>query len=95
MKVDNDAIYFINILCNCKYYIIHMLPWWEKQNQLTPQTRKHTGSRKVEGYCVSRMMVTRENNGKVSYIRTRTPGISEAKHLPLPLTVKQEVREKV
>ena len=67
----------------------------EKQNQLTPQTRKHRGSCKVEGYCVSRMMVTRENNGKVSYIQTRTPGISEAKHLPLPLTVKQEVREKV
>ena len=45
------------------------------------------------------MTVTRENSGKVSvkYIRTHTnhtPGISEVKHLPLPLTVKQELREK-
>ena len=65
----------------------------------TSQARKHRGSRKVEGYCISRMMVTREKSGKVSvkYTRTHTnhtPGISEAKHLPLPLNVKQEVREK-
>ena len=28
------------------------------------------------------------------YIRTHTPGIAEARHIPLPNSVKEEVREK-
>ena len=45
------------------------------------------------------MTVTRREDGKVSakYIRTHThhtPGIGEAKHLPLSQGVKQKVREK-
>ena len=45
------------------------------------------------------MMVTKREDGKVSarYIRTHThhtPGIGEAKHLPLSQSVKQKVREK-
>ena len=45
------------------------------------------------------MTVTKQKSGKVTarYIRTHTnhtPGIAEAKHLPLPEVVKREVREK-
>ena len=74
-----------------------------KENRLpkkTTQTRKHRLSRKLEeGYCISRMMVTKREDGKVSarYIQTHThhtPGIGEAKHLPLSQSVKQKVREK-
>ena len=57
----------------------------EKENRLpkkTSQTRKHRGSRKVEGYCISRMMVTRENSGKVpvkyqcSFVRSARSAVS-------------------
>ena len=65
----------------------------------TTQSRKKRGSRKTEGYCISRTTVTKEKSGKVStrYIRTHTghtPGISEARYLPLSQAAKQEVREK-
>jgi hypothetical protein len=61
--------------------------------------RKHRGSRKLDGYCLSRITAKKERGGKVSvqYIRTHTnhtPGIAEAKHIPLPQTVKREVRGK-
>lgn len=74
-----------------------------KQNQQpkkTTQSRRLRGSRKLHDYCISRMTVTEDKcNGKVSlrYMRTHTnhsPGIEEAKHLPLPQAVRQEVQEK-
>ena len=63
----------------------------------TTQTRN--GSRKLEEYCLSRITVRKEKNGKMSahYIRTHTnntPGITEAKPIPLPSAVKEEVRKK-
>ena len=63
------------------------------------QIRKHRGSRKLEEYCLSRIMVRKEKSGKINvqYIRTHTnhaPGIAESKHIPLPQSVKEEVREK-
>ena len=63
----------------------------------TTQTRN--GSRKLEQYCLSRITVGKEKNGKVSAhcIRTHTnhtPGITEAKPIPLPSAVKEEVRKK-
>ena len=63
----------------------------------TTQTRN--GSRKLEEYCLSRITVRKEKNGKLSahYICTHTnhtPGITEAKHIPLPSAVKEEVRKK-
>ena len=70
------------------------------QPKKTDQTRKHSGSRKLDGFCISRMVVA-ENKGSgkvtVQFIRTHTnhtPGIGEAKHLPLAESVKQEVKEK-
>ena len=53
----------------------------------------------MEEYCLSRITVRKERSGKVNaqYIRTHTnhaPGIAEAKHIPLPQAVKEEVREK-
>ena len=58
------------------------------------------GSRKLDGYCLSRMIITEDKNGAISvkYIRTHTnhtPGIQEVKHLPLPVEVREEVRSKV
>lgn len=70
------------------------------QPRKTPQTRKHSGTRKLDDYCISRMMVTeKKSSGKVTvqFIRTHTnhtPGIGESKHLRLPEAIKQEVKEK-
>ena len=63
------------------------------------QIIKDHGSRKLEEYCLSRITVRKERSGKVyaQYICTHTnhtPGIAEAKHIPLPQPVREEVREK-
>ena len=65
----------------------------------TAKTRGGRDSKKLESFCVSRMTVTKGREGNVSlkYIRTHTnhtPGIEELKHLPLPQTVREEVRDK-
>ena len=63
------------------------------------QIRRHHGSRKLKDYCFSRISVQKKRSGKVyaQYIRTHTnhtPGIAEARHIPLPNSVKEEVGEK-
>ena len=70
------------------------------QPKKTAQLRTHRGSRKLKGYCISRMMATKhKSTGKVvvKYISTHTnhkPGKEEMKHLPLPASVRQEVKDK-
>ena len=70
------------------------------QPKKTHQIRKHSGSRKLEAFCILSMMVT-ENKSickvTVQFIWTHTshtPGIGEAQHLPLPEATKQEIKEK-
>ena len=70
-----------------------------KQPNLTEHTRKECGSRKVNVYCISRMIAMKGSNGIVSvkYIRTHTnhaPGINELRHIPLPPVVREEVQKK-
>ena len=67
-----------------------------KQPNLTEQTRKERGSRKLNAYCISRMIVTQGTDGTVS-IRTHTnhePRISGMRHIPLPQVVREEVLKK-
>ena len=69
-----------------------------KQPNLTEQTRKERGSRKLNAYCISRMIVTQGTDWIVSvkYIHTHTnhaPGISELRHIPLPQVVREEVQK--
>ena len=71
-----------------------------KENvQPKEKCRKPRKSRKLDTYCISRMMVTKgeEGNVCVKYIRTHTnhaPGINELKHVPLSQAVREEVRQK-
>ena len=70
------------------------------QPKKTKQTRKYSGSRKLDDFCISRMVVAEnKGSGKVTILfiwthTNHTPGIGEAKHLPLAESVKQEVKEK-
>ena len=68
----------------------------------TAQKRKQRGSRKLSnGYCLSRMLVTTDKGRAgtvcVKYIKTHTnhtPGLEEVNRLPLPSTVREEVKLK-
>ena len=63
------------------------------------KTRKGKHTRKLEDYCVARMIATEHlNDGRVEvkYISTHTNHdlvVSECRHLPLPNSVKEEIRQ--
>ena len=64
----------------------------------TGKTRKHE-SRKIEQYCLSRMIVTeylKERKVHVRYISTHTNhdlSLQECKHLPLPPSLKTDIQQ--
>ena len=65
----------------------------------TWKTRKHHESRKIEQYCLSRMIVTeylKERKVHVRYISTHTNhdlSLQECKHLPLPPSIKTDIQQ--
>ena len=65
----------------------------------TGKTRKHHESRKIEQYCLSRMIVTeylKERKVHVRYISTHTNhdlSLQEYKHLPLPPSIKTDIQQ--
>ena len=75
-------------------------PIVNKQPRKTPATRKSSGSRKLDGACIARMMLSEDiQTGAVTveYISTHTghkPSLDECKYLPLPTSLRQEVQDK-
>ena len=67
----------------------------------TGKTRKHHESRKIEQYCLSRMIVTeslKEGKVHVRYISTHTNhdmSLQECKHFLLPPSIKVDIQQKV
>ena len=65
----------------------------------TGKTRKHRYSRKMDDYCIARMIATQtQSEGRVDikYISTHTNHeltLTECKHLPLPNSVREDIRQ--
>ena len=70
------------------------------QPRKTEKKRVHSGSRKLQSSCISRMTVTEDTkSGSVHlvFIKTHTnhePGLNEVKYLPLPNTTRQQVKQR-
>lgn len=65
----------------------------------TGKTRKHAVSRKIENFCLARMIAVehlKEGRVHVRYISSHTNhevGIQECRHLPLPQSVKRDIQQ--
>ena len=65
----------------------------------TGKTRKHKPTRKIEKYCIARMIATecfKDGKVQVRYISTHTDhdlGLQKCKHLPLPPSTKAEIEQ--
>ena len=63
----------------------------------TGKTRKHRQSRKLENYCIARMIATEnrsEGRVEVKYISTDTNhelSVTECRNLPLPNSVREDI----
>ena len=64
---------------------------------ITGKSRKHRQSRKLESYCIARMIATEyqsEGRVEVKYISTHTNHeltVTECRHLPLPISVRKDI----
>ena len=63
----------------------------------TGKTRKHQQSRRLENYCIARMIATEDRSERrveVKYISTHTNHeltVTECRHLPLPNSVRKDI----